>query len=242
MPWSSWSLLRIPRGSNRPKCRVSRWTNLQSCTRHPAERSMLLCELTHSQVFGTSWLFISLLDLLDNRNRLSVQSVDSKPSEKHVGPDDTWQHVLCTHVSHHIWRGPDLFALLLQCAHGIIELDLITTCRVDLSRIATHDHRIKAFDDFAEGLMLLRDIVDQLAAHARCDHAIGNGNRVIAMTTVALVGSSKRLGRHIDLDQCGLVLWLQWLRQESHIIGLGNLVCLSWALPWEKQEKPKHWH
>lgn len=33
--------------------------------------------------------------------------------------------------------------------------------------------------------MFFRNIVDQLAAHARCDHAVGNGDAVVAMATVA---------------------------------------------------------
>ena len=67
---------------------------------------------------------------------------------------------------------------------------------------------------FAEmARMLLWHVVDQLAAHARRDHAVGNGNGVVTVAAGALVGAAKGLGTHVDLDQRGLVLGVRWLWQ-----------------------------
>ena len=51
-------------------------------------------------------------------------------------------------------------------------------------------------------------VVDELTRHARADHAVGEGDRVITVAVVALVGTAIGLAAHVDLHERALELGL----------------------------------
>mmetsp|Transcript_84386 Transcript_84386/g.217327 ORF Transcript_84386/g.217327 Transcript_84386/m.217327 type:complete len:295 (-) Transcript_84386:103-987(-) len=68
-------------------------------------------------------------------------------------------------------------------------------------------------------------VVDQLARHARADHAVAEGDGVVAVPVGALVGATKRLAAHVDLHKRALELGLSRLGQQAKVI-LRNLLQL----------------
>ena len=61
-------------------------------------------------------------------------------------------------------------------------------------------------------------VVDELTRHARVDHAVGEGDRVIAVPVVALVGTAIGLAAHVDLHERALELGLLRLLQQPFVV------------------------
>jgi len=66
--------------------------------------------------------------------------------------------------------------------------------------------------------MLLVHVVDQLAAHARLNDAIGKGHAVVAVTVGALVSAATRLAAHVDAREACVVPRLLRLWQQAHVV------------------------
>mmetsp|Transcript_144935 Transcript_144935/g.464486 ORF Transcript_144935/g.464486 Transcript_144935/m.464486 type:complete len:242 (+) Transcript_144935:905-1630(+) len=131
---------------------------------------------------------------------------------------DLAQGILRAHVHHDVRRRPDLKALLLQGAHAVVKLHLVAAARVDLARVATHDDGVEALEHLEEGVVFRRHVVQQLAAHARCDHAVGNGNAVVAVASRTLVRATEWLRGHVNLHQRCFVLGIRGLGKQTHVI------------------------
>mmetsp|Transcript_66579 Transcript_66579/g.192865 ORF Transcript_66579/g.192865 Transcript_66579/m.192865 type:complete len:427 (+) Transcript_66579:60-1340(+) len=137
--------------------------------------------------------------LLEARVELLFGVVGQRVREADLQVRDLAQSILRTHVRHHIGRGPHLDALLLERAHAVVELHLVAASGVDLTGVASHDNRVEAFHDLEKGVVLLRHVMQQLAAHARSDHAVGDGDAVVTVAAVALVRAAEGLRGHINL-------------------------------------------
>merc|ERR1719401_512608 len=94
---------------------------------------------------------------------------------------DLNKRILGPHELHHVWRGPHLDAQLPHATHAVVELALIAAISLDLARIAPDNERIKTLGDIEKLIMLVMDVLDQLATHASVDHAICDRNRVVAV-------------------------------------------------------------
>mmetsp|Transcript_67028 Transcript_67028/g.145713 ORF Transcript_67028/g.145713 Transcript_67028/m.145713 type:complete len:566 (-) Transcript_67028:48-1745(-) len=152
---------------------------------------------------------------------LAVVGQGVRQSDGQVG--DLAECVLGAHVRHHVWGGPDLDALLLQGPHALVELHLVSASRIDLAGVAADDDGVEALHDLEEFLVLAGHIVQQLAAHVGSDHAVGDGDAVVAVAAVALVGAAEGLRVDVDLHQGRLVLGVRGLRQEADIVDLCHL-------------------
>ena len=70
--------------------------------------------------------------------------------------------------------------------------------------------------------MLLVHVVDQLAAHARVDHAVREWNRVVAVPVAALVAPAVWSRPDVDPHKRRLELRLSRLRKQAQVV-LRNL-------------------
>mmetsp|Transcript_86238 Transcript_86238/g.244229 ORF Transcript_86238/g.244229 Transcript_86238/m.244229 type:complete len:238 (-) Transcript_86238:57-770(-) len=132
--------------------------------------------------------------------------------EPDVHGRDLAEGVLRAHELHHVWGGPDLDASSAEAAHAVVELLLGATVGRDLPGVAAHDDEVEALAHIHELVVLLPDVVDQLAAHSSTDHAVGERDAVVAMAVAALVRAPVRLGAHVYLEQGAL---------ERGLLGLG---------------------
>jgi hypothetical protein len=92
--------------------------------------------------------------------------------------------------------------LLAESPHGVVKLLLVSTVCLDLARVAAHNDAVEVFEDLKECVMLLVDVMQELAGHASIDDSICKRNAVITMAIRALVRAAKLLGPHVDLNQC----------------------------------------
>mmetsp|Transcript_144936 Transcript_144936/g.464490 ORF Transcript_144936/g.464490 Transcript_144936/m.464490 type:complete len:285 (+) Transcript_144936:905-1759(+) len=136
---------------------------------------------------------------------------------------DLAQGILRAHVHHDVRRRPDLKALLLQSPHAVVELHLVAAAGVDLARVATHDDGVEALEHLEEGVVLRGHVVQQLAAHARRDHAVGDREAVVAVAARALVRAAEGLRGHVELHQSRLVLGIQGLGEQADVVRLRDL-------------------
>ena len=92
-----------------------------------------------------------------------------------------------------IRRRPYLNAGFAKATHFRVKFSLIATICLDVTRIAAHNDAIEELGYLEELIMLFVDIMQQFAAHAGHDHAIRNGNGVVAMAVRAFVGATELL-------------------------------------------------
>mmetsp|Transcript_92209 Transcript_92209/g.238761 ORF Transcript_92209/g.238761 Transcript_92209/m.238761 type:complete len:246 (-) Transcript_92209:86-823(-) len=159
--------------------------------------------------------------LLEAGCKILHRVVGQRVFQSNVEVGNLAERVLGAHELHHIRRWPHLNAQLPDPTHTIIELALVTTICLDLAWVAAHDDEVELLANIEKLLVLLVCVVNQLAAHARLDHAVREGDGIVAMAIGALVRTTIRLAAHIDLSKCTHKFRLRWLRQQAKII-LGN--------------------
>merc|ERR1719197_1635670 len=179
--------------------------------------------------------------LLEARDEGRLLVVRERVLEANVKSGDLGERVLGAHELHHVGRRPNLDAELLDRAHAIVELLLATAVGLDLAGVAAHDDRVELAHDLEEFVVLLVQIVDDLAAKPVHNHAVDEGLRVVAAAVGGLVGATVGLVAHVDLNVRQLEERNLRLRKETvHVLhhlgegagvdqlrGLSGLECLK---------------
>mmetsp|Transcript_94739 Transcript_94739/g.240948 ORF Transcript_94739/g.240948 Transcript_94739/m.240948 type:complete len:536 (+) Transcript_94739:842-2449(+) len=128
------------------------------------------------------------------------------------------QGILGAHLLHDIGRGPNLDAQLPQLPHGAVEFHLVPAVGLDLTRIASDDDRLELLADLQERVMLLFDVVNELATHACVDHPVCDRDGVVAVAARALVRAPEGLAADIDLHQGCCRNRIDGLRKQPSVV------------------------
>mmetsp|Transcript_77795 Transcript_77795/g.174399 ORF Transcript_77795/g.174399 Transcript_77795/m.174399 type:complete len:210 (+) Transcript_77795:1454-2083(+) len=116
------------------------------------------------------------------------------------------QGVFRAHVLHNIRGRPHLNAQLTDFAHAVVELPLVTSISLDLTRVAPDDDKVKILADFKKLFVFLVDIMNQLAAHTGLDHTVRERDGIIAVAIATLVGATIGGASYVDLAKGPLEL------------------------------------
>jgi len=156
--------------------------------------------------------------LLEASGKLLLGVVRQRVFEADVELGDLAEGVLGAHLLHHVGGGPHLYAELTERAHAGIKLALVAPVGLDLSGVAADDDGVEALAGLEERIVLVVHVVDELAAHARIDHAVGDGDRVVAVAVGALVRAAVGSATHVDLGKDALELRALGLRQQAKVV------------------------
>mmetsp|Transcript_55498 Transcript_55498/g.149722 ORF Transcript_55498/g.149722 Transcript_55498/m.149722 type:complete len:266 (-) Transcript_55498:936-1733(-) len=156
--------------------------------------------------------------LLEASRELSFRVVGQGILQADVQVRHLHQGILGAHLLHDIGRRPNLNAQLPQLPHGAVELRLVPAVGLDLTRVAADDDRLELLADLQERVMLLFDVMDELATHACVDHPVCDGDGVVAVAARALVRAPEGLAADIDLHQGSCRSRIDGLRKQPSVV------------------------